>query len=150
MCLQVRGVDRADDRGVQVRVRESEAENELHRGHAVEQVIEMRPAPAFPLQPSLLPLGWRSLRRTTANDDARALLSGRSDRRFVFPLDRRVRDLEDIENTHGNVVDQMRQSAGHADKPHLAGLSELQEGIERAVLLQGLPRWRGVELHYVK
>jgi hypothetical protein len=96
--LQVRRVNRgADDGRVQVRVRESEAENELHRGHAVEQVIEMCPAPAIPLQPGLLPLGWRSLCRATANDDARAVLSGSSDRRFVFPLDRRVRDLEDIE-----------------------------------------------------
>src|SRR5882762_1606733 len=101
----------------------------------------MRPAPTFPLQSCLLALGWRSLRGTTANDDARALLSGSGDRRFVFTLDRRIRDLKDIENTHGNVVDQMGQCAGHADKPHLAGLSELQECIERAVLLQGLPGW---------
>src|SRR6266851_5318105 len=124
--LQVRRVDRADDGRVQVRVRESEAENELHRGHAVEQVIEVCLAPAFPLQPRLLSLGRCSLCSPTANDDARALLSRRGDRRFVFTLDRRVRDLEDIENTHGNMVRQMGQCAGHADKPHLAGLSELQ------------------------
>ena len=85
----------------------------------------MCPAPTFPLQPCLLPLGWRSLCRTTANDDARALLSGSGDRRFVFALNRRVRDLKDIENTHRNMVDQMGQCAGHADEPHLAGLSEL-------------------------
>ena len=68
----------------------------------------------------------------------------------MFTLDRRVRDLKDIENTHGNVVRQMGQCAGHADKPHLAGLFELQECLERAVFFQGLPRWGGVELHYVE
>src|SRR5438552_11726261 len=101
----------------------------------------MRPAPAFPLQSCLLPLGWRSLCRTAANDDARALLSGRGDRRLMFTLDRRVGDLKDIENTHGNVVCQMGQCARHADKPDLAGVSEFQECFERAVLFQGLPRW---------
>ena len=110
----------------------------------------MRPAPAFPLQSCLLPFGWRSLCRTTADDDAGALLSGGSDRRFVYTLDRRIRDLKDIENTHRNMVDQMGQCAGHADKPHLAGLPELEEGVERAVLLQGLPGGRGVELHDVE
>src|SRR3984893_8979052 len=109
----------------------------------------MPPAPAFPLQPCPLPLGWRALCRTTANDDACALLSDSGDRRFVFALDRRIRNLKDLENIHGNVVCQMGQCAGHADKPYLAGLSELQECFERAVLFQGLPGWRGVELHNV-
>ncbi len=44
----------------------------------------------------------------------------------------------------------MRWGKVHADKWHLAGLSELQERFERAVLLQGLPGWRGVELHDVE
>jgi hypothetical protein len=78
------------------------------------------------------------------------LLSGSGDRRLVFALDRRIRDLKDIENTHGNVVDQMGQCAGHTDKPHLTGLSELQECFERAVLFQGPSGWRGVERHNVE
>src|ERR1700737_4714046 len=102
----------------------------------------MRPAPAFPLQPCLLSLGWRSLCGAAADDDARALLSGGGDQRLVLTLDRRIRDLKDVENTHGNMVDQMGQCAGHADKPHFAGVSEFQECVERAVLFQGLPRWR--------
>jgi hypothetical protein len=44
----------------------------------------------------------------------------------------------------------MGQCAGHADKPHLAGLPELEECFERAVLLQGLSGWGGVELHNVE
>src|SRR5690348_11889789 len=110
----------------------------------------MRLAPALPLQPSLFPLGWRTLCGAAANDDSRTLLSGSGDRRLVFTLDRRVRDLKDIENTHRNMVDQVRQGAGHADKSHLSSLSEFEEGIERAVLAQGLPRWRGVKLHDVE
>ena len=95
--LQVLRADRSDDCRVQVRVRESEAENELHRGHAIEQVIEMCPAPAFPLQPGLLSLGWRSLCRAAANDDACALLTCSGDRSFVLTLNRRVRDLKYVE-----------------------------------------------------
>ena len=95
-------------------------------------------------------LQLRTLCRPTADDDARPLLRGSGDRGFVFTLDRRVRDLKDIKNTHGNMVDQMGQCARHADEPHLAGLSELQECFERAVLFQGLPRWRRVKLHNVE
>ena len=75
----------------------------------------MCPAPALPLQPGLFSLGWRSLCSAAPNDDACTLLSGSRDRRFVFTLDRRVRDLKDIENTHRNMVDQVRQGAGQAD-----------------------------------
>src|SRR6202035_4921298 len=148
--LQVLRADRSDDCRVQVRVRESEAENELHRGHAIEQVIEMCPAPAFPLQPGLLSLGWRSLCCAAANDDACTLLSSSGDRSFVLTLDRRVRDLKDVKNAHRDVVDQVGQGARHADKSHLAGLSELEKCIECAVLLKGLPGWRGVELHDIE
>src|SRR6202047_5195125 len=88
-----------------------------HRGHAIEQVIEMCPAPAFPLQPGLLSLGWRSLCRAAANDDARAVLGRSGDCCFVFTLDSRARDLKYIENTHGNMVPHVGQWAGHADKP---------------------------------
>ena len=82
--LQVGRIDRADDSCVQIGVRESEAENELHRAHTVEQVIETRPAPALPLEPSLLPLGGCSLSCAATNYDASPLLSGSGDRRFVF------------------------------------------------------------------
>ena len=107
--LQVGRIDRADDRGVQVGVRESKPENELHRGHTVEQIIEIGPAPALPLEPSLLPLGGCSLSGAATNYNASPLLSGSGDRRFVFTFDRRVRDLKDIENTHRNMVDQVGQ-----------------------------------------
>jgi hypothetical protein len=104
-------------------------------GHAVEQVIEMCPTPALPLQPCLLSLCWCPFRGAATNNDACALLRSIGDRRFVFALDCRVRDLKDIENTYRNVFAQVWQGAGHADKAHLARLSELQGCIEPAVLL---------------
>jgi len=70
--------------------------------------------------------------------------------RFVFTLDRRVRDLKDVEKHPWQCGPSDGQCAGHADKPHLAGVSELQECFEPAMLFQGLPRWRGVELHDVE
>src|SRR5215472_10108368 len=98
--LQVGRVDRADDGRIQVRVREREAEYELHRRHAVEQVIERGAAPALPLQPRLFSFGWRPLCGAAANDDTCALLSSYGDCSFVFTFDCRVRDLKDVEDTH--------------------------------------------------
>ena len=119
-------------------------------GHAVEQVIEMCPTPALPLQPSLFSLSWRALCRTTTDNDTCTLLSGNGDRSFVFTLDCRVRNLKDVEDAHRNVVDQVRQGARHADKSNLAGVSECEECIERAVLLERLPGRRGMELHDIE
>src|SRR6516162_11407378 len=68
------------DRRVQIRARKSEAADELHRAHAPEQVIELCPAPALPLQPGLFPFGWRSLCGAATNDDASALACGGGDR----------------------------------------------------------------------
>jgi hypothetical protein len=59
------------------------------------------------------------------NNDACTVLRSSGDRGFVFTLDRRVRDLEYVENTHRDVFAQVGQGAGHANKAHLAGLSEL-------------------------
>src|SRR5207248_9376185 len=41
-------------------------------------------------------------------------------------LDGRIRDLKDVKNAHRDVVDQVGQGARHADKSHLAALSELE------------------------
>ena len=49
--------------------------------------------------------------QAATNDDASALACCGGDRRLVFTLERGVRDLKDIESTHRDVVDQMRQCA---------------------------------------
>ena len=48
------------------------------------------------------------------------------------------------------MVLQVRQRAGHADEPHLAGFLQLHHRIEGAVLLQCLLRRRDMELHQVE
>ena len=68
----------------------------------------------------------------------------------MFALYRRVRDLKDVKDTHGDVLHQVGQCAGHADEPHLPGLSELQERIERAVFFESSLRWRGMKLDDVE
>jgi hypothetical protein len=144
------GIDRPDDVRVQVRMGERETQDELHGRHAVEQVSKDYLPPPFPLHSVLLALGWRTLRRTAPNDDAGSRLGGRRDERLVLALDRRVGDLKDLEHAHGDVIREIGQGAGHADVPDRAGVLELEHGLQGAVLLQGLPRRRDVELEHVE
>ena len=60
--------------------------------------------PPVPLHPGLLPLGWRALGSPAPNDDASPCLGSNRDERLVFPLYRRVGNLENIEHAHGNMV----------------------------------------------
>src|SRR5260370_23567038 len=110
----------------------------------------MCPPPSLPLWSGLLSLRWRALSGTATNDDTCTVSSSSGDRSFVFTLDRRVRDLKDVEDAHRDVVDQVRQGARHADKSDFAGVSELEERIECSMLLEGLPGWRGMELHDIE
>ena len=102
--LEMGGIDGPDDVRVQVRMGKGEAQNKLHGRHAVEQVIEVRLLPPFPLHSGLLPLGWRALGSPAPNDDAGPCLGGSRDERLVLPLYRRVGNLEHIEHAHGNMV----------------------------------------------
>ena len=129
---------------------EGEAQDELHGRHAVEQVSEHHLLPAFPLHPVVLALGWRALGRAAPNDDTGSRLGCRRDERLVLALDRRVGDLKDLEHAHGDVIREIGQGAGHADVPDRAGALELEHGLQGAVLLQGLPRRRDVELEHVE
>src|SRR2546425_1441062 len=51
IILEMRRVDRSHDGRGHARVGEGEAKDELHRGHALEQVIESCLLPALPLRP---------------------------------------------------------------------------------------------------
>src|SRR5262249_61759803 len=86
-------------------------------------------------------LGGAATDHDTGSDPGRC-----RDQRFVFPLDRRVWDLEHIEDPHGDLVREIGQSTGHADEPDGAGPLELQDGVQGAVLRQLFPRRRAVEL----
>jgi hypothetical protein len=125
----VRRVNRADDCRVEVRVREREAENEL-QGSCRRAGHRDPPGASVPIaiQPASLRLVLRC--GTTANDDAGAILSSGGDRRFVFTLDRRVRDRKTSKTPMAMWSIRWGNVPGHADKPHLAGLFELQECLE--------------------
>src|SRR5690242_5534959 len=110
----------------------------------------MCPPPALPLQPGLLSLRWRALSGTATNDDSCTVSSGSRDRSFMFTLDCRVRNLQDVENAHRDVVDQVGQGARHANKSDFAGVSEFEERIECPVLLEALSGWRSMELHDIE
>jgi hypothetical protein len=102
--LQVRRIDCADNGRVQIRIRDGKTENELDRGHALEQIVELGPLPAFPLPPYLFPFGWSSFCRPAANDDTSTTPSSCSDCLLVFALDCRIGNLKDIENPHRDVA----------------------------------------------
>ena len=146
----MRRVHRADDCRIQIRVGECKAENELHRAYAREQVVELCQAPAVPLPSAPLLFGGPTFRRTTADDDPRPGFGSRADRRFVLALDRRIGDLENVEHARRDMVRQVRQGGGDTDEPHFARLLEFEQRVERAVLLQGLFGWRGMELDDVE
>jgi hypothetical protein len=85
-----------------------------------------------------------------ANDDARSGLGRRRNRRFVLPLDGRIGNLKDIEDAHRYVIFQIRKGAGHPDEPHLAGVLQFKQSIDRAIVLKRPLRWRTVELHHIE
>src|SRR5262249_47473707 len=72
-------IDRADDVRVQIGMREREAQDELHRRHAAEQIVEPHLLPAVPLHALVLALRRRPLRRATADHDAGARRGGLGD-----------------------------------------------------------------------
>ena len=61
------------------------------------------------------------------------------DQALVVALDRRVGDLEGVEDVHREVVGQVRQDAGHADEADLALALQLAQRLDRAVLLKRRP-----------
>src|SRR5205814_274553 len=84
VVLEMLGIDRADYVRVQIRMREREAQDELHGGHAFEQIIEVHVPPPLPLHSGLLSLGGRALGRAAPNDDAGSRLRRRRDERLVL------------------------------------------------------------------
>jgi len=148
--LEVLRVRRADDGGVQVWVAEREAEDELHRGHTAKQILEFCPLPPLPLQARLLSLRRGSLRSATTDDDACSGARRSGNDRLVFAFHRRIGNLKQVEHSHRDVVLQVGQRAGHADVPYLAGCLELLHRLECTILLQGLLRWRCMELHHIE
>ena len=87
---------------------------------------------------------------TSPDDRARSCRRRLADHRLVLALHGRIRDLEDVEHPHGDVVLDVGEGPGHADEPDLALASQRHQLAHRVVLLQGGPGGAGVELHHVE
>jgi len=68
----------------------------------------------------------------------------------VLALDRRIRDLKDVEDAHGDVVGQMRKGSGHADEADFPLIAERYERLDSLVGLQLVATRRQVDLEEVE
>jgi hypothetical protein len=126
---------------------EREAQHELHVAHGRlgQQAGYARGLPV-PLAearvlaqragPPVLVFCRRAARRAAPDERARARVGGLGDEFLVIALDRRIRDLEHVEDAHREVIGQVRQDARHADEPDFALSLEVPERVHRTVLLQ--------------
>ena len=69
---------------------------------------------------------------------------------LVVALERGVRDLERVEHAHLDVIDEVGQRARHPDEAGLPLVAQLDERVDRAVLLERVTRRTDVELHEVE
>ena len=122
--VEVRG---ADDRGVEVGVREREAQHELHARHAVEQVVELGLVPPVPhglvrhhVVAAAVPVVGRAACDAAADDDAHAGVG----RRVITSSCSRCSaeyGIWNASNTPMSICSSRSGStAGHADEAHLA------------------------------
>jgi hypothetical protein len=88
---------------------------------------------------SLMPASRSRPDRPAPDERARARVGGLGDELLVIALDRRVRDLEDVEDAHRQVTGQVRQDARHADETDLALGLEVLERLGRVMFLQRRP-----------
>src|SRR5437879_6221769 len=91
IILEMRRVDRPHDARGHVRVGEGEAEDELHRGHPLEHVIESCLLPALPLRTCLSAPGGGPLGSTAPDGNARSRVGCGGTDRIVSPLHRAAR-----------------------------------------------------------
>src|SRR5260370_23844975 len=76
---------------------------------------------------SVLVRSQRALDNAASNDRAAPRRGSVRDQLRVFRLERRVRNLKDIEDAHLNLLRQIRQVAGDAHVPDLARPLQLQQ-----------------------
>ena len=88
--------------------------------------------------------------RAAPDQRARARRGRGGDEALMLALDRRVGDLEDVEDTHGEVVGQVRQRSRHPDKADLPRVAQRLQGLDGPVRLQLGPAGRHVHLQQVE
>src|SRR5690606_41807719 len=113
-----------------------------------EQVVDLRLLPSLASRPKRraqklrvvvddrLVLDHDASRDSAADHDARASARRLVDQLLVLALENRVRDLEDVEDTHLDVLLELRNRAGHPDEADLALLLQRFELRDRVVLLE--------------
>src|SRR5215471_11877329 len=161
VAVQVSEVSRADDGARQAGVAEREAEHELHPRQAAlfQQVLQAGRLPAALALPGgqanrpgppVLVAGRSAAGRAAANERASARGDGLGDEVLVLSLQRRVRDLEDVEDVHGDVLGQVRKNARHSDEADLSFRLQLSQGLDGTAGGQRGRARRHVHLHQVE
>jgi len=84
VVLEMGRIDRPDDARVKARVGEGEAQDELHRRHATQQIVKPHLLPPCPLHAVVLALQGRTLGGAASNDDAGPSLRGFSVPRTAY------------------------------------------------------------------
>ena len=147
----------ADDRRVEIGVREGEAQQERGAGRAVEQLVELPAVPACAhrvvvdhVVAAVLPVIGRAARDAAADDDPRAGRRGARDRVLVLALERRVGNLEGVEDAHLDLLVERRQDARDADVADLALVAHRERLAQRPVRVELLAGEAAVELDEVE
>jgi hypothetical protein len=138
---------------------EREAQHELEAAHPGEKILCAGRFPAVlalalgeperSLTPVLVLRGAAAGR--AAPDEGASARRGRGgDEILMLALDRRVGDLEDVEDTHGDVVRQVRRDPGHPDEADLALVAQGQQLPHRLGCLHLSAAGRHVGLHEIE
>ena len=98
----------------------------------------------------MVPVVGNAARDAAADDDARPRVGGPGDDVLVVALQRRIRDLEGVEDAHVDLLVERRQDRGHADEAHLALVAQREQLFQRAVGVELLAAQAAVELHEVE
>src|SRR5438067_1585539 len=89
--------------------------------------------------PAALPGGGRAAGGAAADNDAGAGGRGAGDDLLMLTLERRVWDLERVEDAHIDLLHEVRERARDADEAHLSFALQRESFVKRAVLLELAP-----------
>src|SRR4029453_7134325 len=131
----MRRVERPHDSGMHVRIGHGEAEQELRRGHALQQLVHLSVLPELPNVSGTLPCARLTAGHATTDDDTHPAPGCLGNGRLVLGLEGRVRDLKNIKHTHCYVVGEVRKDGGTAQEAHLTGALEVVERLNSPLVL---------------
>ena len=121
---------------------EREAQDEFEAAHVAQEFLHARRFPATlalalgePQRslPPVLVVRWGAPGGATPDEGPGTRFHRRGDEILMLALERRVRDLKDLEYAHGNVVGQVREGPRHPDEADLPIVAEREQRLDRAV-----------------